>query len=70
MWARPLSPLTIQVAMVPLDLVSTHVPLTSHSTQLLKLPFFQNPVAVILIVDLAHVRIVRNGGRGRMHETS
>jgi len=67
-----LSPLrlTMQVASVPLGLVSTQASLTSRSIHLAKLPFFQKPVAVVVIVDLACLKIARNGGRGRMHKTN
>ena len=62
--------LTMQVASVPLGLVSTQASLTSCSIHLAKLPFFQKPVAIVVIVNLAHLKIARNGGRGRMHETN
>ena len=67
-----LSPLrvTMQVASVPLGLVSTQASLTSRSICLAKLPFFQKLVAVVVIVDLACLKIARNGGRGHMHETN
>ena len=67
-----LSPLrlTMQVASVPLGLVSTQASLTSRSIHLAKPPFFQKPVAVVVIVDLVHLKIARNGGRGCMHETN
>ena len=50
--------LTMQVASVPLGLVSTQVSLTSRSIHLAKLPFFQKPVAVVVIVDLVRLKIV------------
>ena len=57
----------MQVASVPLRLVSTQASLTSRSIRLAKPPF-QKPIAVIVIVNLACLKIARNGGRGRMHE--
>ena len=41
-----------------LGLVSTQVSLTSRSIHLAKLPFFQKPVAVVVIVDLVRLKIV------------
>ena len=43
----------MQVASVPLGLVSTQAPLISRSTRSVKLPFFQKAVAVVVIVDFA-----------------
>ena len=56
MWGRPLSPLTMQVALMPLNLVSTQAPLISHSTRSTKLLFFQKPAAVVVIVDLVCIQ--------------
>ena len=61
----------MQVASVPLGLVSTQAPLISRSTRPAKLPFFQKTAAVVVIVDFARVcKTTGNGGRGRMHETN
>ena len=48
---QPLSPLTIRVALMPLSLVSTQMPLISLVTCSAKLPFF---ISVIVIIDLTH----------------
>ena len=50
MWDRPLLSLTMQVASMPLGLVSTQVPLISCSTRSSKLPFIQKAAAVVTIV--------------------
>ena len=41
----------MQVASVPLGLVSMQAPLISHSTRSVKLPFFQKAVAVVVTVN-------------------
>ena len=53
---RPLSPLTMQVALMPLGLVLTQALLISCSTRLSKLLYFQKAAAVVTIVDLAHIK--------------
>ena len=47
----------MQVALVPLGLVSTQGLLISHSTRLAKLLFFQKAVAVIVIVEFARSQL-------------
>ena len=54
-----LSPVTqtMQVALVPLGLVSAQVPLISCSTRSAKLPFFQKAAAVGVIVEFKTTRM-------------
>lgn len=54
-WGHPLSPMTMQVASMPVGLVSTQVPLITHNTRSAKLPFFQ-AAAVVVIVDFACIK--------------
>ena len=56
MWSRPLLLQTMQVASVPLGLVSMQAPLISHSTRSVKLPFFQKAAAVFIIVEFARIQ--------------
>ena len=49
----------MQVASVPLGLVSTQVPLISHGTRSAKLPFFQKASTVVMIVCACTVCRVR-----------
>ena len=56
MWSCPPLPQTMQVASVPLDLVSIQVPLISHGTCSAKLSFFQKAVAVVMIVDFTCIQ--------------
>ena len=58
--SSPVVALTMEVALMPLGIVWTQVPLISCSTCSVKLPFFQKAAAFIVIVNLA----CRNGGRG------
>ena len=44
MWSRPLPPLTMQVALIPLGLVTAQAPLISCTTCKVKLLFFQKGV--------------------------
>ena len=68
MWSRPLLRQMMQDALVPLGLVSTQVPLISHSTRSAKLPLFQKAAAVIVIVDFMCIcKITGNRRRGHMH---
>ena len=46
----------MQVALVPLGLVSTQALLISRSTRSAKLFFFQKAAAVVMIVDFAHIQ--------------
>ena len=62
-----LSTETMQVPLVPLSLVSMQALLISCSTHSAKLSFFQKAVEVVVIVEF---KTMRNGGRGRMHETN
>ena len=71
MWSCSLLPQTMQVALVPLGLVSTQMPLISYSTHSAKLPLFQKAAAVIVIVDFVCIcKTTGNGWRGRMHAPS
>ena len=56
MWSRSPLPQTMQVASVPLGLVSTQAPPISRSTGSVKLPFFRKAVAVVVIVDFACIQ--------------
>ena len=56
MWSCPPLPQTMQVASVPLDLVSTQVLLISRGTRSAKLSFFQKAVAVVMIVDFTCIQ--------------
>ena len=47
---------TLQVASVPLGLVSMQVPLVSRGTRSAKLSFFQKTVAVVVIVDFTCIQ--------------
>ena len=49
--------LTLQVASVPLGLVSMQAPLISCSTRSAKLSFFQKAVAVVVIVEFKTTRM-------------
>ena len=55
---RGRSPLsqTMEVASVPLGLVSTQAPLISRSTRSAKLPFFQKAAAVVVIDDFSRIQ--------------
>ena len=46
----------MQVASVPLGLVSTQALLISRSTHSAKLPFFQKAAAVVMIDDFSHIQ--------------
>ena len=46
----------MQVASVPLGLVSTQAALISHSTRSAKLPFFQKATAVVMIVEFVRIQ--------------
>ena len=70
MRSHPLLPQMMQVASVPLGLVSTQALLISHSTRSAKLLFFQKAVAIVVIVEFALFKTTRNGERGRMYETN
>ena len=52
---------TMQVALVPLGLVSTQAPLISCSTRSAKLPFFQKAMAVVVIVEFKTTRMEEGG---------
>ena len=52
----------MQVALMPLDLVSIQALLLSHSTHSVKLPFFQKATAVITLIKLEYT-ITRKQGR-------
>ena len=54
--SRPPLPQMMQVASVPLGLVSTQAPLISRSTRSAKLPFFHKVVAVVVIVEFTHIQ--------------
>ena len=70
MRSRPPLPQMMQVASVPLGLVSMQAPLISRSSRSAKLLFFQKAAAVVVIVDSRVFKAMRNGGRGHMHETN
>ena len=53
---RTLSPLTMQVASMPLGLVLTQALLISCSTHLSKLLYFQKAAAVVTIIDPMHIK--------------
>ena len=46
----------MQVALVPLGLVSTQVPQISCTTRSTKLPFFQKATAVVVIVEFTRIQ--------------
>ena len=46
----------MQVASVPLGLVSTQAQLISRSTRPVKLPFFQKAASVVVIVEFARIQ--------------
>ena len=56
MQSCPPLPQTMQVASVPLGLVSTQAVLISRSTCSAKLPFFQKAASVVVIVEFAHIQ--------------
>ena len=61
-----LSPLTMQVASMPLGFISTQASLIFCSTRLVKWVFFQKATAVIVIVNLVHIKIARSRGWGHI----
>ena len=54
----------MEVASVPLGVVSMQAPLISHCTSSVKLPFILKAVAIIVIVEFC---ATENEGRGRMY---
>ena len=64
MWGDPLSPLRLQVGLMPLGLGSTQALLISHNTHSANLLLFQKAMTVIVIVDLAH-KITKELWEGR-----
>lgn len=56
MQGRPLTPLTMKVALMPLTLVSTQVMLISCSYTFSKAAIFQRATGVIVIVNLTHIQ--------------
>ena len=67
-WSRPLLPQTMQVASVPLGLVSTQAPLISHGARsvLSESRGSRHDCRICMRV----LKTTRNRGRGRMHETN
>ena len=55
MWGDPLSPLMLQVGLMPLGLVSIQASLISHNTHSANLLLFQKAMTVIVIVDFVHI---------------
>ena len=49
-------PLMMQVALMPLGLISTQVPLIFYSTHSAKQPFFQKAATVVMIVKLVCIK--------------
>ena len=49
-------PQTMQVASVPVGLVTTQAPLISCSTHSAKLPFSQKAATVVVIIKFAHIQ--------------
>ena len=56
MQSHPQLPQTMQVASVPLGLVSTQAPLISRSTRSVKLLFFQKATTVVVIVEFVRIQ--------------
>ena len=64
MRSRPPLPQMMQVALVPVGLVSTQTPLISCSTRSVKVPFFQKATAVVVIVKFGRIQDYIRGMEG------